>query len=63
MMATPPQGPVVRGKPQPNVYTMLLIVAIVVLIATVGIVIHNLMTVYGLSFADLFKVHKIPPGQ
>ena len=47
-------------KPQADVYTVLLIVAIVCLAVTIGLVLHNLMSPvpaggYGLSFGDLFK--------
>ncbi len=61
MTAIPPRGPVVRVKPQSNVYTVLLLVAILVLAAAIGIVLHNLMTVYGLSLGELFQTLK-PPG-
>jgi hypothetical protein len=63
MTAMPPQGPAIKGKAQPNIYSMLLVVAVVVLIATIGIVVYDLMAVYGLSFVDLFTAHKIPPGR
>ncbi len=49
------QQPVVHVKPQPDIYTALLILAIVALAATVGVVIWNLTTVYGLAFGDIFK--------
>jgi hypothetical protein len=53
------QTPVVEVKPQPNIYTVLLIVAILALAVTLGFVIYNLTTPvadggYGLSFGELF---------
>jgi ABC-type dipeptide/oligopeptide/nickel transport system permease component len=51
------QGPVIQVKPQPNVYTVLLVVAAVALAVTIGLVLYNLMAEppagYGLSFGDL----------
>ena len=65
MTQIPSGGPVVQVKPQPNVYTVLLVVTIIVLAVTIGLVLHNLMSPvttpdgspggYGLSFGDLFK--------
>jgi len=59
------QTPVVEVKPQPNIYTLLLIVAIIALGTTIGIVMHNLMSPvvrpdgsaggYGMSVGDLFE--------
>lgn len=48
------RGPVVTVKPQPNIYTLLLIVAIVMLGIGLGVVMHNLMANYGLEFGQLF---------
>jgi len=52
-------APVIR-KPQPNIYTVLLIVAIIALAVTIGLVIYNLMADppngYGLEFGQLFKL-------
>ena len=55
----------IQVKPQPDVYTMLLVVAILVLAVTVGVSLYYLLaappTGCGLSFGDLFgKVG--PPG-
>ena len=55
MTMIPLQGPVVRVKPQSNVYTVLLAVAVVILAVAIGIVVHDLMTTYGLSFGQLFQ--------
>jgi hypothetical protein len=55
---------VVAPQSAPNVYTALLAVAIVVLLATVAIVMHNLMASppngYGLSFGDIFSKLELP---
>jgi len=61
MTAMPPQGPVVKVKPQPDIYTLLLIVAILVLAAGVGAVVWDLMENYGLTFGQLFTGQEIPP--
>ncbi len=53
------QIPVVRVKPQPNIYTLLLILAIVFLAAAVGIVMYDLMTTYEMTFAELFTGREI----
>jgi hypothetical protein len=51
-------------QPTPNIYTAMLAVAIVVLLATVIIVMHNLMASppngYGLSFGDIFSKLELP---
>ena len=54
------QANVVRVKPQPNIYTLLLILAIVFLAVTVGLVIYNLMTTYGMTFGEVFYRSKSP---
>ncbi len=53
------RSPVVKVKPQPNIYTLLLVLAIIFLAVTVGIVMHNLMTAYGMTFAELFTGQKV----
>ena len=53
------QQTTVRVKPQPDVYTALLVVAALVLAATLGIVIWNLTSVYKLPFAEIFQSLKI----
>ena len=60
MTITPPPGTVIKVKPTPDVYTLLLILAIVFLTVTVAIVMHNLMTTYGMTFAELFKGQEVP---
>ena len=52
---TSQQGPVAYPRPQPDIYTLLLIVAILALGATVGVVLWNLLTVYNLPFEAIFK--------
>lgn len=55
------ERPVVQVQPQPNIYTVLLIVAILILAVTIGLVLYNLMSSweqgqgYGLSFGELFS--------
>jgi hypothetical protein len=60
MSETLPGRPVVTTRPQADIYTVLLLVAIVCLAVTIGVVLYNLMSPvsaggYGLSFGDLFK--------
>ena len=51
-------------QPMPNIYTALLAVAIVALLATVVVVLHNLMASppngYGLSFGEIFSKLELP---
>ncbi|HET6427082.1 MAG TPA: hypothetical protein VM389_01080 [Phycisphaerae bacterium] len=60
-MMTPREAPVVKVKPSSNVYTVLLIVAILILAFATGTVVHDLMQNYGLTFAELFSGQKAPP--
>ena len=57
------QSPVVV-KPQPDVYTAMLVIAIVALVVTVGIVLWNLLSSmpegYGLTFSAIFDQSKLP---
>jgi len=66
MAQMPPSGYVVPVKRQPNIYTLLLIVAILALLATIVIVLNNLMSTggYGMTFEQLFKKAEefIPKG-
>jgi hypothetical protein len=62
MSQVPPGGqPVVEVKPQPNIYSVMLVIAILVLAVTIGLVMHNLMASwedgsgYGLSVGELFQ--------
>ncbi len=55
------QSSLVETKPQPDIYTLLLIVAIIFLAVTVGMVMYNLMTTYGLTFAEMFTGREISP--
>jgi len=58
-MTQSPQGPIVQVKSQPNIYTVMLFVAILALLLAVGVVLWRLMsappTGYGVAFGDLFK--------
>ena len=51
-----------KAKPQANVYTVLLIVAILALGVTIGLVLHNLLSPppagYGLDIGALFDSEK-----
>ena len=59
MTQIPSQGPVVQVKAQPDVYTLMIIVAILALGVGIGIVIYNLMAAlpngYGLTVGQLFE--------
>ncbi|MDY6913684.1 MAG: hypothetical protein SVT52_04415 [Planctomycetota bacterium] len=67
MTQLPSQEPVVQVKPQANIYTLLLIVAVLALAVTIGIVIWSLLSPppegYGLTFESLFKPFEQPTGQ
>jgi hypothetical protein len=59
-MTTAPFNPPAASKPNPNIYTVLLIVGIVAVCAALGVVLHNLMADpasggYGLTFGQLFS--------
>jgi len=60
------QGPVVEAKPQPNVYTVLLIVAILAMVVAIAAVGYRLMAAspqgYDLTFKDLFEPVKALPA-
>jgi len=60
MAAMSAQPPVVRVKPQQDIYTLLLILSVLALAAAIALVAHNLMTVYGMSFGQLFTGQKVP---
>lgn len=65
MTQTPSQGPVVEVKAQPNVYTVMLFVAILALALAVGVVLWRLMSPapegYGLEAGQLFQPLKNLP--
>ncbi len=68
MTQIPSQGPVVGAKPQPTIYTLMLIIAILALAMTLVLVIRNLIAEppagYGLTFGQLFKPLKdLIPGR
>jgi hypothetical protein len=57
-------APVVTVKAEPDVYTVLLIVAILALGVSIGLVLYNLMSAppdgYDMSFGTLFDTSKWP---
>ena len=62
-MTQVPQSQVVTVKPEPNVYTVLLAVAVVALACTVGLCLYKLLSPasaggYGLEFQQLFGTLK-----
>ncbi|MHC4294526.1 MAG: hypothetical protein ACYSTL_02975 [Planctomycetota bacterium] len=67
MAQAPPQRSVVEIKPQPDVYTVMLIVSIIALVVTIGLVVWNLMapppTGYGLTFEQLLGPLGDIPGK
>ncbi len=48
------QGPVIPVKPQPNVYTAMILLSAVVLAVAFGVVAYDLIVNYGLSFGQVF---------
>ncbi len=62
MTQTQLQGPVVPVKAEPNIYTVLLVIAVIGMAVAVGISLNDLMTHYGVLFGDLFhpKYNPIP---
>ena len=63
-MTQAPQGPVVKVKPQANVYSVLLVVAIAALAVAIGLCLWRLLSPvpvgYGLDFSQLFDALKEP---
>jgi hypothetical protein len=66
MTQMPSQGPVIEVRPEPNIYTVLLLVAILVLLVAVGMVFWKLTAPlpqgYDLKIGELFEKF-IPPRQ
>ena len=60
MSSISPTGPVVKVKPSPNVYTLLVILAVIFLGLAVGFAMYNLMVNYGFSFKELFTGQGAP---
>jgi len=59
MTQTPSEGPVIQVKPSADIYTVLLIVAILALAIALGFVLNNLLSPvseggYGLTLGELF---------
>jgi hypothetical protein len=61
MAQMPSRGPIVTVKPQPNIYTLLIIVAVLMLGVGLGVVLHNLMVDYGLTFSQVFDPRAAMP--
>lgn len=59
MAEMPTKAPVLHARSQPDIYTLLMIIAILALALTMGFVLHNLMAAvpdgYGLSLGELFQ--------
>ncbi len=59
MTQVPSQTPVIQVKPQPNIYTLLMLVGILMLGVTIGVVLYNLLsnlpTGYALTFGQVLK--------
>jgi len=64
MTQVSPEQTVVTVKPQPDVYTVLLIIGILVLGVAVGLVLYTLLSQppggYGLPFGALFDAGQLP---
>ena len=65
--SAPQQGPVIPVRPAPNVYSVLLVIAVIALCVTVGVVIWRLMaslpTGYGLELKNIFNPGGPLPGR
>jgi NhaP-type Na+/H+ or K+/H+ antiporter len=64
MTQTVAKAPVLTAKPESNIYTLLLIVAILTLGTIIGFVLYSLLSPvpvgYGLEFGALFDPTKLP---
>ena len=68
MTQTPAQGPLIRIRSQPDVYTVMLIVAAVALAGTIALVMYDLTAAppdgYGQTFGQLFEpLKELIPGR
>jgi hypothetical protein len=67
MAKAPSDAPVVQVKPQPDVYTIMLIIAIIALAVSIGFVLWTLIAAppngYGLSLGEIFGPLKGIPGK
>ena len=54
-----PNSVVAKVKPQPNIYTVLLAAAVILLAVAVGVCLYTLMTTYGLSFGEILKGQRV----
>ena len=60
MTSTPSQGPVIQVKAQPDVYTVMLLVAIIALVVAIAFCSWKLTATvdaggYGMTIGDMFK--------
>ncbi len=68
MVEAQPKQPIVSVKPQSDIYTLLVIVAILALAVAIGLSIYNLMSPdgYGMEFSEIFvplkDMKSLPPG-
>jgi hypothetical protein len=66
MASTPSEGPVIQVKAQPDVYTIILLVAIIALVAAIAFCGWKLTAEvdaggYGMAIGDMFKsLDKLP---
>lgn len=68
MTQTPAQGPLIQIRSQPDVYTVMLVVAAVVLAGTIASVMYDLMAPppngYGQTLGQLFEpLKELIPGR
>jgi hypothetical protein len=49
------QGPIVTVKPQANVYTVLLIIAILAMGFAAGVLAYDMIQNYGMTFGEIFS--------
>ena len=67
MAEAQPKQPIVSVKPQSDIYTLLVIVAILALGVAIGLSMYNLMSSegYGMSFSEIFvplkDMKSLPP--
>ena len=64
MTQVPSERPIAEVQPQPNIYTLLLIVAIVALVITIGVMLYNLLSKmpagYDLNVGQVFSGDYLP---
>jgi hypothetical protein len=55
MSMTPHNAPVVQAKPQPDIYTMLLLLAVLSLALAIGALVYDMMSTYQMSLGEIFS--------